>query len=67
MISDFNNPDGKPPAQVRAILADCRSETEGILININRTRKAAQKESMQYVFRSGEIGGMTTIACRHWL
>ena len=54
--SDFNNPEGKPPARVRAILADCRSEMEGILININRTRKAAQKESMQNVSRSGEKG-----------
>ena len=40
----------------RAIFADCRSETEGILININRTRKAAQKESMRNVSRSGEKG-----------
>ena len=108
-------------AQDGAILADCRSETEGILINITgqeklhkrkacetfpvlerkgdhptpvgwwkveccmlepgnngcmwhfflcvkeKNAKALQMESMRNVSRSGERGGMTTIACRHWL
>ena len=43
--SDFNNPDGKPPARVRAILADCRSETEGILINITGQEKLHKRKA----------------------
>jgi len=32
-----------------------------------KKEKVALKESMQNVSRSGERGGMTTRACRHWL
>ena len=38
--SDFNNPDSKPPARVRAILADCRSEAECSLLAKGKHAKA---------------------------
>ena len=38
--SDFNNPEGKPPARVRAILADCRNEAECSLLAKGKHAKA---------------------------
>ena len=40
MYSDFNNPDSKPPARVRAILADYRNEAECSLLAKGKNAKA---------------------------